>query len=601
MHALLGLLQGQLGFIGPDGPNRIDRMLGSLADQSKVLDVRLNIALCMLGLFLAVLAWRSLRGDDKPQLDEASAKRANLAVTVALVITALASSINYFYAERNNGVWLHRWDAFHTVIGAKYFDELGYFDLYKCAYAVDRANKHYFRSVQTIRDLRTRDMVDRDEHIAGNDCAERFSPERLEEFRHDLERFGEFSNPSTWKKLFQDKGFNGTPFYTFVVKSLVSTVDVDLGPLRRLAYIDVVLMLFAFVAVGRAFGIRTAAIVAIFFCVNFPNRFEHMGGSILRFDYIAALLVGFSALKLGRWGLAGGLFAWATMVRMFPVIFVAAIGLKVAIDYRDTKQWRPEHLRFAAYFGGGCLLAFLISLVGVQGGLENYSTFAENMKIHTSTSAAYRIGFKHMFMLEGNLTSSEGFVNYGAKERAYEAVSHWYLLGAAVLIAPVLASIRRLDTITFAVLFGVFAFFLATIATRYYYSVLCLLLLVDRDLLKDRYAAGIAGLLFAGSVINFAYWARNDWAAFMYNHLIGAELCMLIVVVGFWLLFNPSLLDLGADPRTPGIVRAGIGLQPQVLPSAGTKKGKKKKAKAAEPVKAEPAAASAEGSPEPPQ
>ena len=35
----------------------------------------------------------------------------------------------------------------------------------------------------------------------------------------------------------------------------------------------------------------TAAIVAIFFCLFFPNRFTHMGGSILRFDYAAALLI----------------------------------------------------------------------------------------------------------------------------------------------------------------------------------------------------------------------------------------------------------------------------------------------------------------------
>ncbi|MFV8751410.1 hypothetical protein ACNOYE_12770 [Nannocystaceae bacterium ST9] len=529
-----------------DPPNPLERALPKLTDQAEIFDVRLDIALAMLGLFLVALVWRSWRGD-KPQLDELTTKRANLALTIALVVAALASSLNYFYAERNNGVWLHRWDAFHTVIGAKYFDELGYFDLYECAYAIDQQGPRHFRAVGEIRDLRNRDMVPHAELIADNDCVERFTPERLEQFRHDLDEFGKFSNTGMWKDLFKDKGFNGTPFYLWVTKTLVSRVDVGLESIRRLAYVDVVLMALAFLAVGRAFGVRVAAIVAIYFCVDFPNRFEHMGGSILRFDYVAALLIGFSAIKRERWALAGVLFAWATMVRVFPGVFVAGLALKLALDWRETRQLRPEHRRFATYFAGACGLMLVISLIGLEGGFANYLTWAEDMKIHTQTSAAYRVGFRHMFMLEGNLSSAEGFVGYGTKAKSFAAIESWYWLTVAVLIAPLIASARRLDTITFACLFGVFGFFLFTIATRYYYSVLCLLLLVDRDLLKDRYAIGLAALLFAGSAINFAYWQLNDYAAFMYNHVIGVELTLTIVVVGFWLIFDPGLRDRGVE------------------------------------------------------
>lgn len=533
-------------------PNALERLLPTLTDQAQIFDVRLNLALTLLGLFLVALVWRSWRGE-RPQLDELTTRRANLALTIALVVAALASSINYFYAERNNGIWLHRWDAFHTVMGAKYFDELGYFDLYTCAYAIDQQGPRHFKGVGEIRDLRTRKIVPHEPLIAGNDCVERFTPERLEQFRHDLDQFGQFSNAGMWKDLFKDKGFNGTPFYLWVTKGLSSMIDVDLESIRRLAYIDVLTMLFGFAAVGRAFGVRAAAIVAIYFCLDFPNRFEHMGGSILRFDYIAALLVGFSAIKLGRWGLAGGMFAWATMVRVFPAVFVAGLALKVWIDWRETKQWQPEHLRFAGFFAGACALMLLISLVGLDGGLANYQTWAQDMKVHTQTSASYRIGFRHLFMIEGNLSSSEGFVGYGAKAQSFAAIQNWYWLAVAVLIAPVIASARRLDVITFACLFGVFGFFLFTIATRYYYSVLCLLLLVDRDLLKDRYAAGLGALLFAGSAVNYAYWGVNDHAAFMYNHVIGVELTLVIIVVGFWLLFDPALRDAREDVQAPDV------------------------------------------------
>lgn len=539
-----GKLAAMLSLLAPAArePNAIDRALPTLTDQAQIFDVRLTIALTLLGLFLVALVWRSL-GDRKPKFDELTTKRANLALTIALVVAALASSINYFYAERNNGIWMHRWDTFHTVMGAKYFDELGYFDLYTCAYAIDQQGPRHFKGVEKIRDQRTRKIVPARQLLDGNDCVHRFTPERLEQFRHDLDQFGKFSNRGMWKDLFKDKGFNGTPFYVWLTKHLASSVDVDVEPIRRLAYIDVVLMLLAFAAVGRAYGVRAAAIVAIYFCVDFPNRFEHMGGSILRFDYIAALLIGFSALKLGRWGLAGGLLAWATMVRVFPAVFVVGLALKVWIDWRETKVLQPEHKRFAAVFGGACAAMLAISLVGLEGGFANYQTWAADMKVHTQTSASFRVGFRHMFMLDGNLMGPEGFVGYGAKAEAFAKRELWHWLAVALLLAPLIRAARKLDTITFAVLFGVFGFFLFTIATRYYYSVLCLLLLVDRDLLKDRYAIGLSVLLFAGSAINYWYWPTNDFAAFMYNTLIGTELTLTIAVVGIALFFRPTLRD----------------------------------------------------------
>ncbi len=528
-------------------PNLLDRALPTLTDQAQIFDVRLTIALVMLGLFLVALAWRSL-GGFAAKLDARTRARANLALTTALVVAALASSINYFYAERNNGVWLHRWDAFHTVMGGKYFDELGYFDLYLCANAIDQQGPRRLRGVDEIRDLRTQKIVPAQQLLAGNDCAERFTPARLEQFRHDLDQFTEFSNPGMWKDLFKDKGFNGTPFYLWVTKQLGARVDVDLVGIRRLATIDVVLMLLAFAALGWAYGVRTAAIVAIYFCVDFPNRFEHMGGSILRFDYVAALLIGFAAIKRGHWGVAGGLMAWATMVRVFPAVFVLGLAIHAGLEWRETKQWRPEHKRFAAVFVTACALMLMISLVGLEGGWHNYLTWAEDMKVHTQTSAAFRIGFRHMFMLEGNLEGPEGFVGYGAKAKAFAKVGLIYWLAVAALLAPLIRSARKLDVITFACLFGVFGFFLLTIATRYYYAVLCVLLLVDRDLLKDRYAIGLGTLLFAGSAFNFWYWQKNDFAPFMYNHVIGTELTLTIVAVGVALYFDPTFR---ASPSTP--------------------------------------------------
>ncbi|MFO7566490.1 MAG: hypothetical protein R6X02_27860 [Enhygromyxa sp.] len=555
-----------LAWLSPKDPNLLDKLFGRFAIREQHYENQIDIALVMLAIFLVALAWRVFRDRARwlksvaPALDEklAEEKTRTLVerlVTAALVVIALLASVNYFYGSRNNGVYVHRWDAFHTVIGAKYHTELGYFDLYKCAYAIDREGPHHFRTVETIRDLHTRKFVPREQHIAGNDCKQRFTPERLEQFKHDLDEFGTWSSKREWRILFKDKGFNGTPFYATLAKGLVSTIDVNLDSLKRLAVIDPVVMLIAFGVVGWAFGARRAAIMAIFFCVFFPNRFVHMGGSILRFDYVAALMIGFSALKKDRWGLAGAMFAWATMVRVFPAIFAVGVGLKIAADVVEHRKIREEHWRFAGFFAGGLLLFFVISLIGMDGGFENWRTWAENMKVHNAKSASFRVGFKHLFMIDGKLTSS----NYGAKQELLEARKAYYWIAVAVLFAPLLLAVRRLDLVSFGVMFGVFGFFLLAIATRYYYGVVALLFLIDRKPLQNRYMLIMGALLFFVSALDFIYFQLNNNNTFMYNTLIGVELAVVIAMMGSWLLFNPSLLDVGEDPRLPKLVPARLG------------------------------------------
>jgi hypothetical protein len=607
MQGLLGLL-----WLVPREPNWWNETFGRFADPAATKWNQQQIATWMIVIFVAALVWRGLRhrrfallaeAQSKskskakpkgtllqaiaPDLDKALTKPdllawANRVLTGALLVIALLASVNYFVGTRNNGIYLHRWDAFHTVIGVKYHKELGYFDLYKCAYAIDREGPHHFRATRQIRDLRTRKFVDREQHIAGNDCKERFTPERLEEFRHDLDEFGTWSSKRNWRILFKDKGFNGTPFYATVVKPLVSSVEVSLDGLRRLAYIDPFLMLIAFGFVGWAYGARKAAITAIFFCTFFPNSFEHMGGSILRFDYVAALMVGFAALKKDKWGLAGAMFAWATMVRVFPAIFAVGVGVKIASDVLAKKKLeiREEHWRFVGWYAGLLLLFFVISLIGMDGGFDNWRTWYENMKVHNEKSASYRVGFKHLFMLDGKLTSTR----YGIKQQNFEAREAYYWACVALIFAPLLLAVRRIDTVSFAALFGVFGFFLLAIATRYYWGVAAILLLVDRELLRNRFVLLMGLLLFMATAFDWWFWELYKQVeetkpySLMYNLVVGVELTTVIAALSTWLLFNPSLLDVGEDPRLPSHVPAKLGAKAEPVPLP-TKKKKKKKAK----------------------
>lgn len=464
-------------------------------------------------------------------------RRSGRVFTGILVAGAVFLSASYFARAAPFEHYLHRWDAFHTVLGAKYHDELGYFDLYKCAIAVDRESGRHFRSVKTVRDLRTREFVPVREHLRGNDCEERFTPERLEEFKADLNTMGPSMRPHDWQRLFKDKGFNGTPFYTVVVTALMGVGGTTMAGLTGTALVDVGLMYLAFIAVGWAFGVRRAAIFAIFFCSFFPNRYVHMGGSILRFDYVAALAVALAAIKKDRWGIAGVLMAWATMVRIFPILFAGGVFLKILADVLLSRRWDRKFTFFTAAFTGCLALFLVISFVGLEGGTEDWMGWWNNMQVHNSKSASFRIGFRHLFMFDGSLER----VHYGNMQKAFLSRLGPYIAAVALLFSPLIVSIRRLNTVTFTALFGTAAFFLLVVSTRYYYSVIALVFLVDRDILRNRTLLLCGALLFGASAFDFFYFEIYDNTPLMYNFIIGAQMTAFLLVLGFGLLFDPGL------------------------------------------------------------
>ena len=45
------------------------------------------------------------------------------------------------------------------------------------------------------------------------------------------------------------------------------------------------------------------------------------------------------------------------------------------------------------------------------------------MKVHTEHTRGFRVGFKHMFMMDGNVTDAHRFVGFAKKTAECE---HWF-------------------------------------------------------------------------------------------------------------------------------------------------------------------------------
>lgn len=449
-----------------------------------------------------------------------------------LLAVAMLSSAAYFYGTRNAGIWLQRWDLFHTVISVRYFDELEYSRLYQCTYAFDQEGPGKFPRVPQMRDLRVDQVRSTSKVLVDNDCDARFTPARKQALTRDAGFFAEISGRSAWRRLFRDKGYNGTPFYTAVAGTLVGDGPLSLSKLYALASIDLLLLAGAFLAVWRAFGGETALVGLIFFCVNFPNNFAHMGASLLRFDYVAAVVGAAAALKLQRPALAAVLVSYGTFVRIYPGLFALGYLIKAVYDHRTTGQLGTPHKRFLLGLVGSGALFAAISLI--PGGITAWHDWLDNMLVHTKISAGFRMGFQHLLMWQGNLMGKNGFVDFPEKAAFFNSIKPLYYLSVVVLFAPAYWLVRRLRAVDFSIYLLLTGFFMLFVATRYYYSLLVLgcFLLATKQPSEERAAATwrLRALLFGGTATAWVVSRFNHFDPFVYNTLCSAA--MLVFVVG---------------------------------------------------------------------
>ena len=87
--------------------------------------------------------------------------------------------------------WFHAWDTYHYYIGAKYFEELGYKDLYNATAVADaESGYHDPRRQRLIRNLTTNELEPVETVFRhAEQYKNLFTEDRWREFRHDVDYF----------------------------------------------------------------------------------------------------------------------------------------------------------------------------------------------------------------------------------------------------------------------------------------------------------------------------------------------------------------------------------------------------------------------------
>jgi hypothetical protein len=309
-------------------------------------------------------------------------------------------------------------------------------------------------------------------------------------------------------------------------------------------------VLATFWAVRRAFGGLAAALAFAFLALSFFARFDFMGGSPLRWDWICALLLGAAALAR-RAPVAAGLgLGYAVLARIFPALFLLPLAAKW-MQARLTGARDPALTRSLAA-AAALMLAVTLALAAVPAGRALSEEFAAKIRLHNQGVYTNHVGLGSLiaFHTAPWVERPDGtlFVPHEAALAARPA--SWVLLAASVLYLLVALPLMLKAPPLESMMYAVPLVFCALSPAGYYYSFLVLLVLLPwRDGVADRVRLVAMALLTLVGAAAYAFeMASPDYFPLFYQ--VSLQLGVFFL---FWLVLEYVRLaaPLGRRPSVP--------------------------------------------------
>jgi len=322
----------------------------------------------------------------------------------------------------------HSWDIAHYLLGARYFPELGYTGLYGCIARADIENGHGDEvAAREARDLADNRLRPATELARTADCAERFSPDRWQSFRADVEALRPFVTSigeHRWAAFQRDHGFNASPVWLLLARPMADALSPPGSPRPELLPLaDLALLGVAWLAVADSFPLHATAVAMGYFGLDELSRYGWVNGSFLRQDWLFLLLVGLVLLRRNRPGSAGASLVASALLRLFPGLVLAGIATVLALRARTgaTEDLRREASRELRRVATGAMVAaaVLVPLATrcAGRGWRVWVEFAENTAKHAETPLRNHVGWAALLGAEGEDATKERVVRIAARER----------------------------------------------------------------------------------------------------------------------------------------------------------------------------------------
>ncbi|MBI2896392.1 MAG: hypothetical protein HYY06_22735 [Deltaproteobacteria bacterium] len=361
--------------------------------------------------------------------------RVEKATTWSLLLLAAVGIGNYFGFDTRTLVEREEFDGYdlvHYYLNAKYFDELGYTHLYEAIVIADSERKDNYRKWRftALRDLDTSVRVPiRTVYARADEIKGLFSPPRWKQFKRDFRFLQRTIKRKSQERLLNDHGYNGPPFLQSFAGFITNRVPVE--RVKLLCHLETLLILVMFVVVYRTYGTRVLALSVLWFTVDFSARWPGIGYGIFRLDWFVALVIACCLMKgtdadaptnRQKWRAigAGVLVAWATMMKIFPIVWLFGMGARGLWLLVARRRLDPVAVRLLAGFLVASAVFAGVSYRAV--GMRNIEEFAEDISEHLQPMnlSQQRMGFGIALSYRGEYEG--GFSGMNAMHRKWELV-----------------------------------------------------------------------------------------------------------------------------------------------------------------------------------
>jgi len=523
-------------------------------DVSRAVSESIKIWLAGGGVALIVL-WRAL-----PR---------RVAISVLLTLT-LFGAINYAqWGSREIVKKIESYDLLHYYICAKYFDELGYYDLYPALILADSEHPDG-RYSDALR--RYRAQSEKQGYLGRKSIPEaiergtqvretRFSSERWQQFTEDFYHLQRDFNmsPDYWRRMMDDRGFNGTPVWLLIARPIASAIPVTY--IKALCYLDVLWLLIALLVIRWAYDDWVPVLWCLLFSsVTYSLRWPMPGQVFLRFDWVAMMLICMGLLKKGKPLLAGMFAGVPGLLRIFPAIWMLGPALKGLFQLAwppattDTglpggrSRSRIRINRSLLWMAGGFVAAIIVfeGVAWFALGADTIETHATNIRDHIKPKelSSRRIGFAIGYTYDGELTPTH--ITEEQKQAVVDTKGPRTVVALVLLLGLGIGARRMRNDEVYALGFVPF-FLLATFS--YYYAIarLTLIVLHAHDMSRWRNRVGL-GLLFAIELFsNYAQTVHRGHRVYLVGHLSWGLTAYAVLMIS-WLVLE-QLRALKAEQR----------------------------------------------------
>ena len=409
-----------------------------------------------------------------------------------------------------------------------------------------------------VRDLESYKLIDANQAIGRTNCLELFSAERWAEFRKDLAMF---DRASAVTPKMRDHGYNGSPTHTFFASKLANLVPTSYAGVTALSVVDVLAICAMLAILTLAFGARFGLLFAILFFVNFSDRFYFIGGSMMRYIWMATLAGGIAMLKLGRYRTAAVLMTSSALLNVFPFLFLVGIGFRALWVLIRTRALPRHYRRFVA-------AAALTGVIGAglgaghSDGVHNYGEFFSFIGGHSQKLTSSRTGFRYTLLYRGDkdreiLSSRSKPIGYKKLgKQLLKASPFLFGLGAVLVLAGLVLCVR-LDDVEACALVGFLLFFVVFGTVEYYYACTPLLLAIFYRRWGEGGGAFIAGLFALMAVVLLLYRETHS-LKFCNNTAMSAALLSFLAATLVYLMARLGPLRLRGARFVAAVIAAAV-------------------------------------------